>query len=592
MKLESFKSQLRQDVAAICRDKNWKYDENKHRGMAFEDWCFNFLSDMYPDSDNRAVDCILRQDDFNIDIVFPSKEFEEIYYIQAKFDKPSASEPINVDQVGTFFTAYEYLYLKRSTQIDKIQNPRVVQLFNEADAWNKQQFKVHFIFISTGQSTAETEQKISEYSELYKGDHVSFDVWDIRKLRDEYVRANSIDERYPDQVKIQLGEGKFLKVDGPEKHLTFVVAGSKLAEIFAMHKQSLFNWNIRSFLGRKGQVNNGMATTIKESPDTFYYLNNGISALCESFDFDEVSRSLTINKLQVVNGAQTLGAIGSVSTHSLSNLQVLVKLTSIKRAAREVGLAAQIIRANNTQNSLRVPDFRSNDPIQLWLEQKIKDLKPKGDLGKLVYGRKRPYPSTKTGQTVIKMLEFGKVRYAWEFEPRLPISAPNKLFLHKENNGVYEDAFGEQGKLVDIWSDNVFNEVILALHCFHKCGSAIDSWENESFDIEISGENKVMLYAQLSRLKFYGLHCMKIFADEHLDSLEDIERNELFAYGKKFDRFCEVSFKAIKPALQKSYRDIIQSKEGAAFALPRDGKIWNSIKDNFNDYCNVLKSSN
>lgn len=590
MKLESFKTQLRRDVDSICSTKNWSYDNNKQRGMAFENWCFDFFSDMYSDADNRESECLLRQDDFNIDLVFPSKEFEEVYYIQAKFDKPAATKPIDVDQVGAFFSAYEYLFEKRETVIDGIQNDRVIQLFNEAKAWNNEGYKIYFIFITTGTNTSQTCQKVAEYSKLYKDDNVEFDIWDIKKLRDEYVRANSIDERYPDQVRIKLGQGKFLKINGPEEHLTFVVPGTTLSEIFSMHKHSLFNWNIRSFLGRKGQVNTGMSATIKDNPETFYYLNNGISALCESFVFDESSRNLTINKLQIVNGAQTMGAIGSVSAPNVKDLQVLVKLTAIKRAARETGLAAQIIRANNTQNTLKVPDFRSNDPIQLWLEKKVNELKPKGDLGKLVYGRKRPYPKNKVGQTVIKMLEFGKVRYAWEIEPRLPISAPNKLFIHREQNGVYEDAFGEKGKLVNIWSDIVFNESILAMHCFHKCNSAIESWESSTFEIEVSEELRTLPYAQLSRLKFYGLHCMKLFADDYLPYIEDIERDDLFAFGKKFDRFCELSFRAIEPALKKSYRDIIQNKEGAAFSLPRDGKIWAAIKGNFIDYSDLLKT--
>ena len=551
MKLESFKAQLRREVGTICDSKNWNYDDNKIRGMAFEDWCFNFLAEMYPDADNRPAECILRQDDFNIDVAFPSKEFEEIYYIQAKFDKPSASPPINVDEVGSFFAAYEYLFEKRKTEVEKIQNDRVVQLFNEAKLWNHQNFKAHFIFISTGSSTAEADQKAAEYNDLYNSENVDFEVWDIRKLRDEYVRANSIDERYPDEVRLQLGKGKYLEIDGQAPHLTFVIAGSKLAEIYALHKQSLFNWNIRSFLGRKGQVNAGMNETIRNNPDTFYCLNNGISALCESFSFDEATRTLSINKLQIVNGAQTLGAIGTVSASKLTDLQVLVKLTAVKKAAREVGLAAQIIRANNTQNSLRVPDFRSNDAIQLWLEKRITQLKPKNDLGKLVYGRKRPYPPNKVGQTVIKMLDFGKVRYAWEEEPRLPISAPNKLFIHKEQGGVYEHAFGEQGKLVDIWSDAVFDEALLALQCFQKCTSAIESWESESFELEIGDEKRQVPYGQLSRLKFYGLHCMKIFADEYLDYVKDIERHELLAFEKKVRQILPNFFQGYKASFAK-----------------------------------------
>ena len=42
---------------------------------------------------------------------------------------------------------------------------------------------------------------------------------------------------------------------------------------------------------------------------TILRLQNGISALCDLFTFDERSKRLKIKKLQIVNGAQTLGAL-------------------------------------------------------------------------------------------------------------------------------------------------------------------------------------------------------------------------------------------------------------------------------------------
>lgn len=115
-----------------------------------------------------------------------------------------------------------------------------------------------------------------------------------------------------------------------------------------------------------------------------------------------------IQKLQVVNGAQTLGALRGADSAKANQAWVLVKLTAIKHAAREKGLAAALIRTNNTQNTLRIPDFRSNDPIQLWLEQKFKETKPRGELGKIIYGRKRPYPRSTLSQTVLKLQDLGK----------------------------------------------------------------------------------------------------------------------------------------------------------------------------------------
>ena len=87
MKIQSFKDQLRGEVTQICNENGWEYNNNALRGKAFEIWCFKFFAEMYADSDNRLNDCWLQQDDFNIDVVFQSREFQEVFFIQAKYEK-------------------------------------------------------------------------------------------------------------------------------------------------------------------------------------------------------------------------------------------------------------------------------------------------------------------------------------------------------------------------------------------------------------------------------------------------------------------------------------------------------------------------
>jgi putative tryptophan/tyrosine transport system substrate-binding protein len=62
-------------------------------------------------------------------------------------------------------------------------------------------------------------------------------------------------------------------------NITFAVAGTVLQQLARDHKDSLFNWNIRRFLGKKGEVNAGLTETLEKEPNHFYYYNNGISAL-------------------------------------------------------------------------------------------------------------------------------------------------------------------------------------------------------------------------------------------------------------------------------------------------------------------------
>jgi len=468
MKIEEFKQTLRNSLQKICTHNGWSFDNSKHRGMAFEDWCFYLFCDRYPAADNKADQCIIRGDDAGIDIFFESKETEEIYILQCKHPKIAASDPIPEDEVKAFFANYELLANRKYLDQRKSKNQKVQELGSEFEYWLKQRYVINLIFLSTGEATEKTSALVDTFNERFKAANVKFDVWDISELRDEYVSVQSIEEKYPDNIVLTLADGHFMKPDGELDNLTFAIRGTVLKDLAIEHKDSLFNWNIRRFLGRKGEVNTGLTETLSREPKHFYYFNNGISALCESFEFDTKSKKISIQKLQVVNGAQTLGAIKHASNDSLKDTLVLVKLTAVKHAHREKGIAASLIKTNNTQNTLRAPDFRSNDKIQLWLESKFKATKSRGDLAQIAYGRKRPYPRSSSSQIVLKLQDLGKIRYAWYHDPRIPISDPAKLFQLPEENGLYGYSFGADGDLVDVWSEEQFRDALLAIYVFRE----------------------------------------------------------------------------------------------------------------------------
>lgn len=572
MKIEEFKSELRSGLNKICVEKQWKYDNPKQRGMAFEDWCFRLLSERYPAADNDPSQCIIRGDDAEIDIFFESKETEEIYILQCKHPKIAASDPIPENEVKSFFSNFRLLEDQSYLQRRRTTNPKLEELAAEFEYWQKQGYLIHFIFASSGEGTDKTTALVEKFNKDFQNRSVKFDVWDISCLRDEFESVKSIDEKYPDRVSITLADGHFLRPDGEFENLTFVVKGSTLKQIALEHKDSLFNWNIRRFLGKKGEVNAGLTETLAKEPQHFYYYNNGISALCEEFEFDEKTRKVVVRKLQIVNGAQTIGALKNADAEKLKDTLVLVKLTAIKHAHREKGIAAALIKTNNTQNTLRAPDFRSNDRIQLWLEAKFKETKPRGELKQIVYGRKRPYPRSSSSTSVLKLQDLGKIRYAWLYDPRIPIADPAKLFQLKEENGLYGFAFGIDGELSSMWSEAQFKDALLAIHAFDKITEELDILQESAEDLK-----------QVGRLKYYGLKLFKLYIDEMLPAYSDVSQEDLHAFGGKFNNFFGRAKKIIGLTLSQSYREILNREEGTAFSLPRDAKVWDLVQRKFSD---------
>jgi hypothetical protein len=572
MKLQDFKRELRTSLEKICVQKHWSFDNSKQRGMAFEDWCFNLFSERHPAAENDPSECIIRGDDAGVDVLFESKETEEIYILQCKHPKIQASDPIPEQEVKAFFSNYDLLKDRVYLRHRHTHNPKMEELAAEFDYWVKRNYLINFIFISNGEATPKTDALVEKFNREHLNSNVKFEVWDISSLRDEFVSIKSIEENYPSEVAITLADDHFMEPGGEFENITFAISGAALQQLALEHKESLFNWNIRRFLGKKGEVNVGLMETLNKEPNHFYYYNNGISALCDSFSFDERSKRLKIAKLQIVNGAQTFGALKLADPDKASNAKILVKLTAVKHSTRERGIAAALIKTNNTQNTLRVPDFRSNDKIQLWLDDKFKNTKPRGEMLRVVYGRKRPYSRSSSAQQVIKLPDLGKIRYAWLHDPRTPIADPAALFELPEEGGLYGHSFGSDGEQVDVWTEEQFQDALLAIHTYNKLLNELDKVQKEHTDLK-----------QITRLKYYALKLFKMYVDQILPVSTDTTYEELCAFGGKFNAFFERARKLIVTTLSQSYREILKRQEGTAFSLPRDAKVWELVQAKFED---------
>jgi hypothetical protein len=199
-------------------------------------------------------------------------------------------------------------------------------------------------------------------------------------------------------------------------------------------------------------------------------------------------------------------------------------------------------------------------------------------MARIAYGRKRPYPRSTSGQQVIKLQDLGKIRYAWLHDPRTPIAEPAKLFQLPEEGGVYGYSFGSDGEVVDVWSEDQFEDTLLAIHAYNKLQRELAKAQAEHSDLK-----------QITRLKYYALKLFKIYLDQILPVSKDINYEDLCAFGGKFNAFFERANKIIFRTLSQSYREILKRQEGTAFSLPRDSKVWELVKEKFDDNLALLR---
>ena len=171
-------------------------------------------------------------------------------------------------------------------------------------------------------------------------------------------------------------------------------------------------------------MNKDIITTAESDPGSFYYFNNGVSAICTSFHIDDLN-VVTAENFQIINGAQTVGALSAAKPDS--DIEVLLRVTEGLSVKTDRGFNADIIKYNNTQNIVKSSDFRSNDKIQTWLEGKFKNMRERGAVTKIAFMRKRNNRRV-PGSYVVRLEDLAKIRHTFTVEPTRSVADPKSLW--------------------------------------------------------------------------------------------------------------------------------------------------------------------
>lgn len=166
------------------------------------------------------------------------------------------------------------------------------------------------------------------------------------------------------------------KLEQPRKTYYGVVKVKDLVALHDTHGKALYERNIRYFLGsRNSDVNQSIQNTLKKDPESFLYLNNGVTALCNVIDPKGEKggeRKLKVLGFSIINGAQTVAAAAEVMKQAappdISKAKVL--LTLIKADTQGL-FGSRITKARNHQNPVSTANFASLDPEQERLRQEL-----------------------------------------------------------------------------------------------------------------------------------------------------------------------------------------------------------------------------
>lgn len=274
--------------------------------------------------------------------------------------------------------------------------------------------RVNILLLTNSLSVQRKERSRNETFGNYR---VSYDIWDIERLR----RLRSIGSTHePIEVDLSGNEGVGIPCIAVKESLlgyTTTVAmldGNVLHDWYDEFGSRLLELNVRSYLQARGKINKGILETLVKEPHKFLAYNNGVTIVAEELAFNkEGTRIMSIRGLQIVNGGQTTASIHRARKEhgaDLSKVQVQAKITVIPPESFEV-MVPLISRFSNTQNKVSEVDLGANHSYHVGIERVAKRLWSPGEQSMWFYERARGGYQTersKTATTPKQKSEFDK----------------------------------------------------------------------------------------------------------------------------------------------------------------------------------------
>lgn len=343
-------------------------------------------------------------------------------------------------------------------------NNRVKELASEID-WEHDTFDLHYITLSRVGDNIRAREKIGQQSiDKISGiaERVEINCYsetDLNQLlREAATASEQIIQPIDIQFDVQDGEPPWIIYEGIDGRASYIgcVKAAQLRNLYTKHKYRLFAQNIRNYVGDTS-TNKGIIETALEKPHSFFFFNNGVSAIATEIVPNAEAGILQCRRFSVINGAQTVRSLAKAhikSPQRAGEAAVLVRISevSLKHNETEEAFLENITRYNNTQNAIKVSDFRSNDPVQRALAKKFATLY-RG--GKQYWYKNKRSGDRDPRKLQISMEEFAKTIFSFRFGPPDMFGGTSHLFDTTQAGG-YLKLFGTEGELWSAVTDEQF----------------------------------------------------------------------------------------------------------------------------------------
>lgn len=317
--------------------------------------------------------------DNGLDLIHYDPAQQRLYLVQSKWDSTGTAGP-KVGDVQKFFQGIRDL---TNVRFDRF-NEKVRRLEKQITAaLDNARISIEAIYVHTGTSEPSDEVR-NLFDDLQSQMNDGGDILTARILRQSDIHGMVSGATEGDRIDIDIALFDWGQVAEPYPAYYGQIAATDIASWWSSHGTTLFARNLRKFI-HGSDVNDTLMMSVLDAPEHFWYLNNGITVLCQSITrkaiggADRKHGHFACEGISVVNGAQTVGSIGTALGRKDPNeehteARVLVRLISLENCPPD--FASLVTRATNTQNRIVSRDFVALDPEQerLRVEMRIEGL--------------------------------------------------------------------------------------------------------------------------------------------------------------------------------------------------------------------------
>jgi len=344
----------------------------KQLSRAFSAFVLHKLLDITPQAAAASV-----VDDFQdkgIDAIHYDAPSETLYLLQTKLKE---SEQFKQEDALPFCEGVRLLLKQDFSVFNANVKNRKVDIESALDSCSHIKLVVPYTGDGVSQTAREALQALLDDEDL--------DEVRLAKQVEYYTAVEITRDLLAEQayrpVHIDITLQKSQSIETPRSTIYGI---AKLADLVTLHKdkgKALYERNIRYFLGsNKSDVNWAIKNTLHDDPASFFYLNNGVTAVCDDVEPKgknptSGARKFKVRGLSIINGAQTVASAAEfVQQHPGRSIDDAKVMLTLIKAPADGSFGKRVTKARNHQNPVQTANFASLDENQERLRQEIAHL--------------------------------------------------------------------------------------------------------------------------------------------------------------------------------------------------------------------------